>query len=88
MAARSLILTRPVWELSQREGKKDSQHRPGFVKQIYQNCEDLDDSDACELPRLLITNLDNDNANEYLFNQEAFVGALGQTSLPGSNPSE
>jgi len=58
------------------------------VKQVYQNCEDLDDSDACELPRLLITNLDNDNANEYLFNQEVFVGALGQTSLPGSNPSE
>ncbi len=47
-----------------------------------------DDSDACELPRLLITGLDNDNADEYLFNQEVFVGALGQTSLPGSNPSE
>ena len=58
------------------------------IKQTYHNCEGLDDSDACDLPRLLITNLDNDNADEYLFNQEVFVGALGQTSLPGSNPSE
>ena len=58
------------------------------VKQAYQNCEDLDDSDVCELPRLLIAGLDDENADEYLFNQEVFVGALGQTSLPGNNPIE
>ena len=58
------------------------------IKQAYQNCEGLDDSDTCELPRLLITDLDNNNVDEYLFNQEVFVGALGQTSLPGSDPGK
>ena len=57
------------------------------IKQAYQNCEGLDDSDTCELPRLLITDLDN-NVNEYLFNQEVFVGALGQTYLPGNDPGK
>jgi aldehyde dehydrogenase (NAD(P)+) len=58
------------------------------IRQAYQNCEGLDDSDTCELPRLLITDLDNNNVDEYLFNQEVFVGALGQTSLPGSDPGK
>ncbi len=57
------------------------------IKQAYQNCDVLDDSDTYALPRLLITELDN-NVDEYLFNQEVFVGALGQTYLPGSDPGK
>ncbi len=57
------------------------------IKQVYQNCEVLDDSDTYALPRLLITELDN-NLDEYLFNHEVFVGALGQTYLPGSDPGK
>ena len=57
------------------------------IKQAYQNCEVLDDSDTYALPRLLITELDN-KLDEYLFNQEVFVGELGQTYLPGSDPGK
>jgi aldehyde dehydrogenase (NAD(P)+) len=57
------------------------------IKQAYQNCEVLDDSDTYALPRLLITELDN-KLDEYLFNHEVFVGALGQTYLPGSDPGK
>jgi len=58
------------------------------IKQAYQNSDVLDDADTCALPRLLITDLDNNNVKEYLFNQEVFVGALGQTYLPGSDPGK
>ena len=64
-------------------GAKD---RHEAIKQSYGNCEIIDENG--KLSRLLITDLDHTSNNEYLFNNEVFVGALAQTFLPGGNPKD
>ena len=60
--------------------------RHDAVKQTYGNCEQIDKNGS--FSRLLVTDLDYKSSNEYLFNNEVFVGALAQTFLPGESPKE
>ncbi len=64
-------------------GSKD---RHESIKQNYGNCDHLDENE--KLSRLLIPDLDHKSNNEYLFQNEVFVGALAQTSLPGISAKE
>ena len=60
--------------------------RHDAVKQTYGNCEQIDKNGS--FSRLLVTDLDYKSSNEYLFNNEVFVGALAQTFLPGESPKD
>ena len=60
--------------------------RHDAVKQTYGNCEQIDKNGS--FSRLLVTDLDYKSSNEYLFNNEVFVGALAQTFLPGESPTD
>ena len=60
--------------------------RHDTVKQTYGNCEQIDKNGS--FSRLLVTDLDYKSSNEYLFNNEVFVGALAQTFLPGESPKD
>ena len=64
-------------------GAKD---RYESIKHEYENCDQIDENG--KLSRLLITDIDHNSNNEYLFNNEVFVGALAQTYLPGANPKD
>ena len=60
--------------------------RHDAVKQTYGNCEQIDKNG--NFSRLLVADLDHKSSNEYLFNNEVFVGALAQTFLPGESPKD
>ena len=63
-----------------------SEDRRESIKNNYGNCEYLDEDE--KLSRLMITGLDHKSNNEYLFQNEVFVGALAQTSLPGDSAKD
>ena len=64
-------------------GAKD---RHEGIKQNYDNCDHIDGDG--ELSRLLVADIDHKSNNEYLFQNEVFVGALAQTYLPGEKPKD
>lgn len=63
-------------------------NRYDAVKNAYPNGELLDEPGECQVPRMLITGLDADDREQYVFNKEVFVGVLGQTALPGADAGE
>ena len=63
-----------------------SEDRHNSIKNNYDSCEYLDENE--KLSRLFVTGLDHKSNDEYLFQNEVFVGALAQTSLPGDNPGD
>ena len=64
-------------------GAKDRQES---IKQNYSNCDQIDGKGG--FSRLLITDINHNSNNEYLFHNEAFVGALAQTYLQGDGPKD
>src|SRR5574341_628871 len=54
----------------------------------HPNAEVLDEPGRAMVQRLLITDLDPSNAEEFCYRTEFFNSALSQTSLPGKTPAE